>query len=237
MLSVINTAPHFDSASSAGGLLICLAQLEPQVLRYIAARDDGSPSEAVGLKRDVSHMAHAIACDMAGVGSLAHADNGKPFFPDRPELVVSISHSGHTAAVSIDNHRHGIDLERITAMRPKLAARFYTANEQAFIDCAENNDAAFFRIWTLKEAIIKATDHTLGELVSIETCTDGDVRLQYIDRSGCVWHLSSCVQFEHMLSVCSERNSHCDIQPLSVVQQWALAEKAVALANSTANDT
>lgn len=86
-------------------------------------------------------------CDM----TYGENEHGKPYF-EGINICLSISHSGHYAAVCIDDSEIGIDIESVRDVNMKIAERFFTDDERESIRCSDD----FFRIWTMKESFIKA---------------------------------------------------------------------------------
>ena len=87
--------------------------------------------------------------------------HGKPSLaPDRrPALGFNVSHSGErfviAAAVGM---APGVDVERVRPHRDlsSLARRFFSPAEQEEVAAAPDPLRAFYRVWTRKEAVIKA---------------------------------------------------------------------------------
>jgi 4'-phosphopantetheinyl transferase len=76
-------------------------------------------------------------------------------------LHVSLSHSGDWMLLAVSRtHRVGVDIERIDldADVVRLAQRFFTTDEAAALNVLPEDEArrAFSRIWTRKEAVLKA---------------------------------------------------------------------------------
>lgn len=76
-------------------------------------------------------------------------------------LEFNVSHSGDMAAYAFGwGRRLGIDLERVRPVtdQDRLAGRFFSPAESAFVRSlsGEKKLAAFFTIWTCKEAVLKA---------------------------------------------------------------------------------
>ena len=94
---------------------------------------------------------------------------GKPRLADHPSVHFSLSHSGDQAVLAVSEQREiGIDIERVRPIdHLDLARRYFHPNEVAAIEGAGDQLLAFFRIWTLKEAIVKA----IGKGLSIELDT------------------------------------------------------------------
>lgn len=92
-------------------------------------------------------------------GPLAYGPQGKPFFPDRPDLHFNLSHSGETVLCALSPSPVGCDAETISSARPELAERFFHPSERRWLSALPPSeyDEAFFRLWTLKESYLKAT--------------------------------------------------------------------------------
>lgn len=101
--------------------------------------------------------------------TLAFAENafGKPRLAAHPSVHFSLSHSGDRAVLAVCELREiGIDIERVRPLdHLDLARRYFHPSEVAAIESArppEEQLLAFFRIWTLKEAIVKAIGRGLS---------------------------------------------------------------------------
>jgi 4'-phosphopantetheinyl transferase len=117
---------------------------------------------------------------------------GKPYLSpiaigDPPQF--NLSHSGDVVSVAIASVDVGIDVEslREVANAEKLARRFFSANERSAIDLldGEARDRTFLRIWTQKEAYLKATGLGVGmPLREVETEPDPDASPRLLAISG-----------------------------------------------------
>lgn len=84
---------------------------------------------------------------------------------------VSHSHGFIGAALNVAATPFGFDIEKISLKRPftKLAKHFYHQGEVSLITNTDNITTQahhFFRIWTLKEALAKATSRPIAQLLS-----------------------------------------------------------------------
>jgi 4'-phosphopantetheinyl transferase len=96
-------------------------------------------------------------------------------------LAVSLAHSGRQVAAAIaDTPAVGIDIEAIRPSRrwPAIAAAVFSAGEQA--RCAREGVGAFYRIWTLREALAKACG------IGFRMVVDGEERFADTPSAG-VW--------------------------------------------------
>ncbi|MGO9096664.1 MAG: 4'-phosphopantetheinyl transferase family protein [Bryobacteraceae bacterium] len=83
---------------------------------------------------------------------------GKPCLAGAGAVSFNLSHSGiYTTAAVSRNREVGIDLERIRpdAAGRDIAARFFSGEERAWLDATPGVES-FFRLWTAKEAVLKA---------------------------------------------------------------------------------
>lgn len=87
--------------------------------------------------------------------TIAYNPYGKPFFPDHPDCLFSISHCRTALAVALDNSPVGIDIEHIRHADLPLIQRTMNTAEQALIADAPAPDRAFTALWTQKEAVLK----------------------------------------------------------------------------------
>lgn len=94
---------------------------------------------------------------------LTYDEKGKPHIYDidgRDAIHFSLSHSGDYVACMISDKPCGIDIEKHSEKREyeKIAARICTENEIKNVSSKED----FYKIWTLKESILKATGEGLS---------------------------------------------------------------------------
>ncbi len=87
------------------------------------------------------------------------AADGKPYLKER-ELQFNLSHSHHLALYAITLHSPvGIDIEKIRSSYPEaVAKRFFSPQEYEALSKLpeEQKRNQFFKLWTGKEALIKA---------------------------------------------------------------------------------
>jgi 4'-phosphopantetheinyl transferase len=105
-------------------------------------------------------LGHFLARDPASI-ELTLTERGRPVLPQE-ELAFNITHAGDLVAVAVaKNARVGIDIERVERKVDLMGVGEKILSEEDFARfCAladEEKAAAFFRIWTRKEAYLKAT--------------------------------------------------------------------------------
>lgn len=136
----------------------CLSPGEREAAARFADPDEGRRRAAarVALRTLLGgYLDRAPAALRFGTGP-----QGKPFLEDAPGLEFNLSHSGPDALVAAARMTVGVDLERTVRRAPvderRLANRFFTPEEVAAWQVGRRTDAAFFRLWTRKEAVLKA---------------------------------------------------------------------------------
>ena len=92
-----------------------------------------------------------------GLRDWKYNEHGKPYWDNGPYF--SISHCKEGIAVAIDDQPIGIDIEAIRHADEDLIARTMNEKERSIIANRESkieSARAFTRLWTQKEAIVKA---------------------------------------------------------------------------------
>ena len=91
-----------------------------------------------------------------GGWQLARSARGKPYFPNRPHLHCSVTHSGDYWLCALSQTPLGIDLQQKAPRRrtQELAERFFHPQETAYLQAHPHD---FFRLWAAKESYVKYT--------------------------------------------------------------------------------
>jgi 4'-phosphopantetheinyl transferase len=130
--------------------------------RFIAAR---------GVLRSI--LATHLDC-APGELQFQYGANGKPALTGRfaeTSLFFNLAHSDDLALIAITRLGPiGVDVEFVRPMADagELVARFFSPRESARFETvpADQKDAAFFNLWTRKEAWLKATGDGIGHLLN-----------------------------------------------------------------------
>lgn len=126
-------------------------------------------------------------------------EKGKPYLPYYPAFQFSISHSHNGVAVAVSDREAGVDIELLGKANFKVAERFFTPKEAAYIK-KYDSDRRFFETWTRKEACIKWTGLGLSmPLGSFEVYEGNWSKL-----------LCTCQVDQYVLSCC------CEEQPANI---------------------
>ena len=105
-------------------------------------------------------------------GQILRTELGKPYI-DYP-LHIGVTHTDEIVVIGIDENSFGIDAEKSGRKMPRCDAvmkKFFTANECALIELAENKDEAFLDIWVKKEAYVKFTGDGLSGMKDCDVTT------------------------------------------------------------------
>lgn len=155
--------------------------------------------------------------------AIEHSPRGKPYWRDPPQplqgLQFNLSHSHERVLIALVlQHSIGVDLEWIRPV-PRwqaIARRYFSPAEQAQLaNCSEQErDPLFFRIWTQKEALLKAT----GSGLAGSALWSRDAGF-FEQRQGQTWTVHSLeIEAGYAAAVAVERvASH----PLHVILHWA----------------
>lgn len=115
---------------------------------------------------------------------------GRPYYPDSG-FDFSLSHSGNYAVCAYtEAGRVGVDIEYIDAGKASLrfAKRFFSRDEHDYLSKFDPNGkdlaAEFFKIWTAKEAFLKALGYGLTGAVDDFTVALGDLNSATDDPAG-----------------------------------------------------
>ena len=136
----------------------------------------GSASEK---NRDGRHAALSLLAFLAQKAELSadapvKADAfGRPFFDVPNAPFFNLSHSGALVAAAFGDARVGIDIQLHDGKidLPRLAARFFSAEERQTLAVADSAADTFFELWTKKEALGKYLGTGLTPIIRKDTLT------------------------------------------------------------------
>ncbi len=86
---------------------------------------------------------------------LTHGSRGKPYLVGENAPYFSLSHSGNYVFCAVADSEIGLDAQKRTPYREKVAARWFTDPERAWL--AADPDGRFSALWARKEAYCKFT--------------------------------------------------------------------------------
>ena len=86
-----------------------------------------------------------------------YEEHGKPYLIGHEDIHFNISHCREAAACYISRQPVGIDIESIRPLKRALVEYTMNEEEQRIIFDSANQERAFTRLWTQKEALLKLT--------------------------------------------------------------------------------
>lgn len=130
----------------------------------------------------------------------SRGSQGKPFLKNHTQIRFSHSQSGDTQMVAVASGLNvGIDLEKVRHDDfDAVARRFFSSDENALLQTLTGVEKleTFFRIWTRKEAYVKALGAGLAYPLTAFTVsgrvtdTDALIHDDYCDRSPMSWRVT-----------------------------------------------
>lgn len=115
-------------------------------------------------KRKIEWLSGRIAAKKAlhkyngdSSSEVMNRDSGQPYFPNYPELSLSISHSNEYAVAIVSGSKIGVDIEAVEKRPDSLSRFFYTVREKEKLNSTgvENKYKLMTEFWTRKEAYAK----------------------------------------------------------------------------------
>lgn len=130
-------------------------------------------------------MAQYLGCPPGDL-VFGYAPEGKPLIVGGPSF--NLSHSGGWAALAVtETARLGVDIEAHRPVEPAIADRYFSPAEIAALSPLSGLDwqTAFFRVWTRKEAFVKALGTGLRRpLDSFDVSAEAAARLMRLAEGG-----------------------------------------------------
>jgi len=121
------------------------------------------------------------------LGDFLYNEHGKPYLEHGPYF--SISHCKEGIAVVIDETPVGIDIEHIRHADEDLIAR--VMNEEERLAIRELGMREFTRLWTQKEAIVKAQGTGIVSFEQLQkTLEIGDWRLDTVEKEKYIYSIA-----------------------------------------------
>lgn len=130
-----------------------------------------------------------IAYKIEKLPSISRTKLGKPFFPELPQLHFSLSHSDIWIVCALDCHPVGVDIEQLRPRKIALPSYALTAEEYTLYQSLGGDWAAFYTLWTKKEAWCKYTGEGIGRSFRLSPPQEG---LQFSTYKGSNWIASVC---------------------------------------------
>lgn len=165
-------------------------------------RDATSRSEFIASHATLRMVVAAILQSPPNEISLAYDKKGRPYSPNNQDLSFSLSHSGGSYVLAFAVRKKiGVDIERIRPFQTadRLVDTYFSVSERTWFErqAATERDGAFFKLWTRKEAYLKALGVGLSHpLDSFNVVSGPDGRFLVTPLPDEPWFLSDIYPFE-----------------------------------------
>jgi len=175
--------------------------LFPVILPVPAEVGDFSPRDRVIFLSRLARKALQISAAKSGtrLGELVKDDNGVPQPFDG--TYWSISHKTLYVCGVVAPTAIGIDIERIRSFSDGLFRKTATEREWELADMKNDSVMAFFRFWTAKEAVLKATGIGIKDLLKCRVQKILDENHLQIFYEGQDWLIEHFVFDRHLASI------------------------------------
>ena len=190
--------------------------LFPVILPVPGEVHDYKPRERVVFLSRHARRALKLAAEKSDVrlGELVKDDNGVPQPCDG--IHWSISHKTRYVCGVVAPLPIGIDIERVRDFSAGLYQKTATDEEWALADMQSDAVMAFFRYWTAKEAVLKATGIGIKDLLKCRVnhiIDDMHLQIQY---DGQDWLIEHFIFNDHVASIVkSDFRIHWIINPIN----------------------
>jgi 4'-phosphopantetheinyl transferase len=175
--------------------------LFPVILPVPAEVQDFKPRDRVIYLSRHARQALKVSAEMSGVGfgKFVKDDNGVP----QPfgGIHWSISHKTHYVCGVVAPLPIGIDIERVRNFSEGLFQKTATEQEWGLADMKSDSVMAFFRFWTAKEAVLKATGIGIKDLLKCRVdrlLDDNHLQIRY---DGQDWLIEHFFFNDHVASI------------------------------------
>jgi 4'-phosphopantetheinyl transferase len=194
----------------------CLASLlspseRSHALRFAFSRDRHRYACAHGLLRLL--LTAYLECRVDDI-VFGRSPYGKPYLTAMPDLHFNLSDSDGMVLIGVGAAAPlGVDIEAVRHLRSRdeLARQFFCVEECRWLSMTaeQHRDAAFFRTWTAKEAVIKALGTGLStplDSFTVEAPADSGARgaIRGLSGSWTLLHIQPAAGYQAALVVASE---------------------------------
>ncbi|EHQ27352.1 4'-phosphopantetheinyl transferase family protein [Mucilaginibacter paludis] len=150
---------------------------------------------------------------------LETGDNGKPIMKSVEEKVLhfNISHSGDYVLIAISDSETGVDVEKTNKEMhfDEVMDISFSKAEIAFVKTSGNPTLSFYRLWTRKEALLKATAQGIDDHLKFIPALNGSHNVSNdIMASPKNWQVSSFVVDKDYTAAVAYNNSNVNFNEI-----------------------
>ena len=153
-------------------MLLNTSEIE-RAQRYYHQKDSNRFIVCRGLLKLI--LAKECGVDISRI-ELSKRSNKKPFLALYPELHFNVSHAENYAIIAVGKEELGVDVEYLSKdfNYSEILSTVFNESEINVILTAKNKNKTFYKLWTRKEAIVKATGKGIDDNLININVLDGD---------------------------------------------------------------
>ncbi|MCB5027847.1 4'-phosphopantetheinyl transferase superfamily protein [Streptococcus mutans] len=145
---------------------------------------------------------------------------GKPYIKDYSQIHYNISHSGEWIVCVVDSSSVGIDIQEHRGAKNDLAKYYFSPREQNYLFSLEKDEqsVAFYDLWSMKEAYIKATGKGLSQpLNEFSVAQEEEGFCSVVEKERRYFLRQYKIENGYSLAVCSQTGWFCsDLRELTI---------------------
>ena len=166
-------------------------KIYPVILSVPPEVVDFKPRERVTFLSRHARKALEVSARKSGIslGEPKKDENGVPLPVDG--TYWSITHKTEYVGGVVSIQPIGIDIEKIQPCSPGLYRKTATEPEWALVDQSKDDFTIFYRYWTSKEAVLKASTAGIKDLLQCrvdQIIDDRHLKINYLDKRWCIEH-------------------------------------------------
>jgi len=188
---------------------IILENIQKEVFKLIIVSLKKVPKKEQG---DHAHLLLKTCLEKKGISyernktPVTRNSHGKPSLTEFPDIKYNLSHADGVTACMISDKECGIDCEGIRDYRPNVIKRAFSENEKILLENTDEKNLLFFRLWTLKEAYVKAIGIGISyPLNTVEFSFDGNKILSNITDCSFKQYI---IKNSYIVSICERTDNN-----------------------------
>ena len=156
----------------------------------------------------VRHLAHEYLGLKGDEIRYTYSKNGKPSISGAPNFCFNISHSGEYVICAVSKQSIGCDIQYKKPCDIRMGRYIFTPEEMSLV----HNSDDFYRMWTLKEALLKAIGIGIcGDGIKINMVRSSTISdITYKDQNYYSKNIEKLLD-DYSISLWSMDNSDCEI--------------------------
>jgi 4'-phosphopantetheinyl transferase len=169
------------------------------VLVPVPQETDARTPERVRVQRAAARVALRHCARLCGAPEEGWEKNADDVPRPQCGFYWSVSHKRHWAAAVIADRPVGVDIERIEPKRPEMFDELACADEWSLLPARSWLD--FFRLWTAKEATLKANGVGIGEFRQCRVTNVPDDKTMWLEYRARRWKVEHFHHDDHVAAV------------------------------------